>query len=242
MATVFVHGVPETAAIWDGLRAELDRDSVALALPGFGAPRPSGFGATMDEYVDWLVGQLEAIDESVDLVGHDWGGILTARIATAQLTPLRSWVSDSAGAATPEFVWHDLAKTWQTPDEGEAFFADLLGDRAQAAELLAAFGVPPDRAPAMVAAIDDTMVGCILDLYRSAVDIARAWGHVGEAARPGLVIVGADDPLGDVDRSRAVATSFGAEFAALDGAGHWWPLQSAAAGARALEAFWARHS
>lgn len=240
MTTVFVHGVPETAAIWDRLRAELDRDSVALKLPGFGNERPNGFGASMDEYVDWLVGELAAIGAPINLVGHDWGGILTARIATARTTPLRSWVTDSAGAVAPDFAWHDLARTWQTPGDGEAFFAGLMDDRDGAAALLVAVGVPEADAPRMVAALDETMVGCILDLYRSATTIAADWGHSGSAATPGLVLVGGADPLGDVDRSRAVATEFGAEFAALDDAGHWWPMQSPEAGARALEAFWSR--
>ena len=51
MTAVFVHGVPETPAIWDGLLAALDRpDTVALSLPGFDSARPGGFAATMDEY------------------------------------------------------------------------------------------------------------------------------------------------------------------------------------------------
>ena len=40
MTVVFVHGSPETAELWDPLRAVLSRDAVALSLPGFGAPRP----------------------------------------------------------------------------------------------------------------------------------------------------------------------------------------------------------
>jgi len=196
----------------------------------------------MDEYVQWLVGELEALGGSIDLVGHDWGGILTARIATTRSTPLRSWVSDSAGAIDRDFTWFDLARTWQTPGDGEAFFAGLLEDPTQAAGLLTAVGVPEEDAPGMVAALDDTMVGCILDLYRSATSIGRDWGHEGVAALPGLVLVGAADPLGDEARSRAIATSLGAEFAAIDGAGHWWPLQAAAVGARALESFWSRCS
>ena len=55
---VLVHGNPETAAIWDPLRAELGRDDVvALSPPGFGAPVPDGFGATSDDYLAWLVGR-----------------------------------------------------------------------------------------------------------------------------------------------------------------------------------------
>ena len=77
MPAVLVHGVPETSALWDGLVPLLGRDDVVtLQLPGFGTPRPDGFGATKEEYVDWLVGELESRqgDGPIDLVGHDWGG------------------------------------------------------------------------------------------------------------------------------------------------------------------------
>src|SRR5207249_3277115 len=58
MPAVFVHGNPETAAVWDGVRAKLSRqDTIAVALPGFGCPRPEGFGATKEEYVDWLIAE-----------------------------------------------------------------------------------------------------------------------------------------------------------------------------------------
>jgi pimeloyl-ACP methyl ester carboxylesterase len=54
VTAVFVHGVPETPAVWHGLLAALDRpDAVALSLPGFDSARPAGFGATMDEYAGW---------------------------------------------------------------------------------------------------------------------------------------------------------------------------------------------
>ena len=41
VTAVFVHGVPETPAVWRGLLATLDRpDTVALSLPGFDSARP----------------------------------------------------------------------------------------------------------------------------------------------------------------------------------------------------------
>ena len=80
---VLVHGVPESAALWDLLRAALAGESAALALPGFATPRPAGFGATKDDYVDWLVGEIEQFDAPVDLVGHDWGAALTYRVAVS---------------------------------------------------------------------------------------------------------------------------------------------------------------
>jgi len=238
MTTVFVHGSPETTTVWDPLRAALDRDSTALALPGFGCPRPDGFGATMQEYEAWLAAELEALDEPVDLVGHDWGGILTARLATTRDDLFRSWASDAAPAVEPTFTWHDLALLWQTPGGGEAFWAGLLADREEAAGLLAAVGVPAEHAPAMAAAVDQTMVDCILDLYRSATTLGADWGHEGHAAPNGLVLAGDADALGNVDTSRATATALGAELAVIEGGGHWWPLDSPEAGARTFEAFW----
>ena len=48
---VFIHGNPETSAIWDLLVDELQRGGVAkivrLSPLGFGSPTPAGWGATV---------------------------------------------------------------------------------------------------------------------------------------------------------------------------------------------------
>jgi pimeloyl-ACP methyl ester carboxylesterase len=89
---VFVHGNPETAAIWDALVAVLDEPEVVrLSPPGFGAPVPPGWHATPIAYRDWLVQQLEAIGTPVDLVGHDWGGAHAIGVAMTRPDMLRSW-------------------------------------------------------------------------------------------------------------------------------------------------------
>lgn len=241
MTTVLVHGSPETSRIWGGVRAHIEGDHVALALPGFGCPRPDGFDATMDGYADWLLDEIDRIDEPVDLVGHDWGGILTTRVATTAPDRIRSWVSDAVTVVDPDFAWHDFAKIWQTPGEGERFWNGLLEAPSEdTVALLTSLGVPETDAPWMVEALDATMVGCILDLYRSATDIGSEWGYTGSVDTPGLVIVGAADAFGDEVRSRVVADRLGAEFVALQGLGHWWLLQDPAAGAAALNAFWTK--
>ena len=49
MTVVLVHGAPESAAIWDEMLAQMDRDDVAaLSPPGFGPPVPDGFEPTSD--------------------------------------------------------------------------------------------------------------------------------------------------------------------------------------------------
>jgi len=94
MSVVFVHGVPETDAIWGAVLARLGRDDVVnLQLPGFGCPRPDGFEARKEDYVAWLVGELEALqgDGPVDLVGHDWGGGFVVRLVSTRPDLVRSW-------------------------------------------------------------------------------------------------------------------------------------------------------
>ena len=238
MTVVFVHGVPETAEIWNELRAGLGRESTVLSLPGFGCARPAGFGATMDDYAAWLRAELGALPAPIDLVGHDWGGILTARLATSTDGLLRSWITDTITTVDPEFTWHDFAKLWQTPGEGEAFWDGIRASPADSAALFASLGVPEHHAESVVAAIDETMVGCILDLYRSATDIGHDWEATARSTAPGRVLVGGADPFGDVDRATQVGSRVGADVATLEGAGHWWPLQVPTAGAAALRTFW----
>lgn len=242
MTVVLVHGVPETGALWNGVRAHLDGDSLALDLPGFGTPRPAGFGATKDEYAAWLAGELRRLAGPVDLVGHDWGAGLVLRVVTAHDVPVRSWAVDVATVFHPDYVWHEQAQVWQTPGLGEERTAGALraGPDRRAGSLRAA-GVPEAEAAALAAAYDETMAGCILDLYRSAVPNPHAdWGAglSRPAPAPGLVLQPTADPYDDAAASTEVAARLGARTARLDGLGHWWMLQDPAAAAVALRAFW----
>ena len=100
MTIAFVHGNPETDAIWDELVDELAgkgaADLVLLEPPGFGAPIPDGWGATREEYRDWLVEQLVQLNarEPVDIVGHDWGAGHVFGLLQARPDLVRSWARD----------------------------------------------------------------------------------------------------------------------------------------------------
>ena len=244
MPVVFVHGNPETAAIWDPLLAELGRDDVVtLSPPGFGASTPDGWAATSDDYLDWLVAELERIDGPIDLVGHDWGGGHVQRLAARRPDLVRSWVTDIAGCADPEYVWHDMAQVWQTPDAGEEAVAMMatapLDDRVA---MLAGAGMSEAAARASAEALADGEMGrCILALYRSAAQPKMTeWGAELEAAerRPGLVVIATEDHYtGGEVLARRSAERFGATVAVLPGLGHWWMLQDPAAGAAMLRDF-----
>ena len=246
MPAVFVHGNPETPAVWSPLLERLARtDVITPHLPGFGVPAPHAFGATKEEYVDWLIGELEAVGEPVDLVGHDWGGAFALRVACTRPDLLRSWISDVAGLFDPEYVWHDFAQIWQTEGAGEQWVADTLAaPNADTEALLVGLGVTPAAASDFAGALDEEMGRCILALYRSATQPAmKDWGAEAEAAaaRPGLVITGALDPFaGGPDKSHRSAARLGARFVELDGLGHWWMQQEPERGARLIEDFWSQ--
>ena len=82
-----VHGNPETAAVWNRLAPLLDRGPVVrLSPPGFGAPVPPRFTATVEEYRRWLVTELERFGQPVHLVGHDWGLAMAEKTRSPCLT------------------------------------------------------------------------------------------------------------------------------------------------------------
>ena len=245
MPAVLVHGVPETHEVWAPLTARLHRDDVvALALPGFGRPRPEGFDATKEEYVGWLIDELEALaaDGPIDLVGHDWGGGLTVRLVSIRPDLVRSWVTDAAGMASADFEWHDVAKIWQTPDAGEQLFeGQLAAPPDQRGAIYERLGVPKDLATQMGSWADPTMADSILRLYRSAVAVGQEWApDFVDVPAAGLVLVASEDPfLSDAGAKRSAARA-GARIAELEGVGHWWMLQDPERGALVLEEFWAQ--
>jgi len=244
MVAVFVHGVPETPRVWDGLRQHLSRtDTVTPALPGFGVDVPAGFGSTMNEYAAWLTSELEqTVGDAgpVDLVGHDWGGGFVLRVVSTRPDLVRSWVLDTGALADPDFEWHDFAKIWQTPGEGESFFEGQLAapvhDQAGAFIM---FGVPEPAALAMAENVDQRMASSILSLYRSATEVQDEWGpDFVDIPKPGLVLVPANDPFLSAAGAKRAGARAGAEVKELEGRGHWWMLEDPAGSAQVLESFW----
>ena len=142
MPDYLVHGVPDSPAIWEGVRGRLARpDVVTPTLPGFGTPLPDGFGATCDEYARWLIADITTLTASVDLVGHDWGGILALRVASLRPDLVRTLAIGSCPLDL-EYHWHDTAVAWQTPDLGEEMMTMFGGELAVEGLVAAGLSLP----------------------------------------------------------------------------------------------------
>jgi pimeloyl-ACP methyl ester carboxylesterase len=242
--TVLVHGVPETAAIWNTLTPLLEPARVIrLSPPGFGAPIPTGFSATAEEYRLWLISELEKFDHPVNIVGHDFGGIHTLNAVVSRPDLVHSWVSDVIGIFDPDYQWHDLAQTWQTPGAGEDAIAEMMNvpHRDRTANLIGR-GLATQVAPEVAEGMNTTMGECILQLYRDTAQPAMA--NLGKAldkaaARPGLSIFATDDHWVGTDHQRhRTAQRAGAQTAMLDGLGHWWFTENPDTAATVLNNFW----
>jgi pimeloyl-ACP methyl ester carboxylesterase len=249
MTTVLVHGVPETAAVWDLLVDELVKlgheEPIRLSPPGFGSPVPQGWTATQQEYDAWLVGELERIGPA-DVLGHDWGGGHVINVAMTRPELFHTWAADCVGVYHPDYEWPGISKQWQTPGEGEALNASNLAGGAEAtAAILSAGGMEARTAEKIAPAFDEAMATCILALYRSATQPAMAkLGrnlHVA-AGRPGLAIHPREDhDVGTDEQSTHAAERAGARSEFLPGLGHWWMTQDPERSARVLMDFWATH-
>jgi pimeloyl-ACP methyl ester carboxylesterase len=249
---VLVHGNPETAAIWGPLRAALiERGRSAattLSPPGFGAPVPDGFDPTMDAYADWLVGELESIRSTgteIDLLGHDWGAGHVYGVLARRPDLVRTWVGDIAGILQPDYVWHDMAQAWQTPDIGEQVIDGMLAtSHDDKVALFLGLGLPADIAAHLAAGLNADMGRCILRLYRTGAQ--PAVGELGDRLAaatlpPGLIIDAEHDAYVASELSVAAAQRLGAEVLRLDGRGHWWMVTDVDEVADGLVAFWSAH-
>jgi len=244
---VFVHGNPETSAIWSLLVNELHKNGinkiVLLSPPGFGAPTPKGWGATVVEYRDWLLSELDKIETPIDLVGHDWGAGHVFGALAARPNFVRSWATDCGGLIHPDYQWHDAAQGWQAPDIGEKMVAGMVAMSAeQFVDYFSSLGMTREIAAQVKNNLNDEFARCILGLYRDAAQPAMAkLGQLFAAANPpnGLVIIAdKDNYAGSAGQVHQVASSVNAKVANIPDAGHWWMIERPALAASILINHW----
>jgi len=249
MTTVFVHGNPEVDAIWRPLMGALaglgHTDVVCLSPPGFGSAVPTDFTPSMASYADWLVAELEVLRAehgAIDLVGHDWGAghVFGALVRRPDL--VRTWATDVVGLLHPDYVWHDAAQAWQTPDVGEQVIDAMVSMPAsERAVAFAGLGLPDDILADVADGVTPDMGRCILGLYRDAVQPAMAelGRRVVAAELPqGLGIAATADPYVAQHQGDEIIDQLGADRLVLEGRGHWWMIEDPEAAATGLIDFW----
>ncbi|MBL9070265.1 MAG: alpha/beta hydrolase [Sphingopyxis sp.] len=245
-AKLFLHGVPDSPAIWGPLLAALDLGDtpvVVPALPGFTAPLPAGFPATKEAYADWAIDQVAALFAQhgpIDIVGHDWGALIAQRVAMLRPDLLRSWAVSNA-VIDPDYRGHRVARIWNTPILGEIFMA--LSKPAALAKGLAEQGMPADIADEeAVQWANRDKRRAILKLYRSAKGLSfeHDWARdIGRLPANGALIWGAGDPYVELSVAERFARRTGTPLTVIDGAGHWAIAERPADVAAALHGFWA---
>jgi pimeloyl-ACP methyl ester carboxylesterase len=240
MTVLFVHGMPMTSSLWRPVIDLLDReDLVALDLPGFRDPPPEGWVGTKEDYVGWLIDQIEAEyarTGPVHLVGHDWGCLLALRAASLRPELLRS-VAAGNGPIDPGWPLHGVWQVWNQEGTGEQWMEDL--DPEGFTTMMIAGGMPEDVAR------DHSWNhswnrDITLTLYRSASNIGIEWADdLTNIVVPSMLIWGERDLVVPVEFGRRMATRMGAEVVTLD-AQHFWPAERPAEAAAALTRLWDR--
>ncbi len=247
MTIVLVHGNPETSAIWgpliEALANESFTDVTTVSPPGFGAPTPDGWDPTPQNYVAWLADELRQIEGPIDLVGHDWGAGHVFGLMAAEPDLVRSFATDCAGLVHPDYVWHDMAQTWQTPGAGEeAVEAMQALPTADRQTMFEGLGMPAHIAVELAEASGKPEMGkCVLGLYRAAAQPALK--NLGERLAtadlpPGLILNATADAYVGSHLASDVASSIGASQFDLQDQGHWWMVTAPDLAAQGLAQFW----
>ena len=249
MTVVFVHGVPDTPFMWQPLISSLglsQSEYFAPALPGFGCDIPSGFSCTKEAYTDWLITQLEqAVQASggpIDIVGHDWGALLTLRACSLRPDLIRSFAVANA-LIDREYSGHRMARTWATPVLGEvSMFLSSFMDMKQS---LIDAGMPKEIADHDVSYFDKRMRSSIVKLYRSAagLNFRGSWvDDLKNLPEAGMVLWGEHDPFVGMDVAERFHKMWGFPLHILRDTGHWGLIEKSDETAAQLKALWARAS
>lgn len=230
--TVFVHGNPDSSALWMPVIERLapDRyDCIAPDLPGFGA---SSVGRDNGTSLDWAAQWLDqllttlGVHEPVNLVVHDIGGFVGLAFAVRHPERVRRIVVTNT-IFQADYHWHFWARVWRTRGLGELSMAALgipgLGRTLLGMTVrLGSRGLSRAQIHDTYDHFHATARAQVLRLYR-ATDPAKFAGweeaFVKLAERlPTRVIWGRHDPFIEA----RYATRFGtSDVHLLDEAGHW---------------------
>lgn len=239
---LLLHGVPQTAIAFRHLFPVLAADRVVIApdLKGLGGSEVVGpyDVATLVRELVALV--LHEVDGPVDVVGHDWGGVLGLQLAEVRPDLVRRLVVINAPYRKVNLVKAFHIPLFCLPVLPEATFR--VGGRRLVDGMLrvgwrSATPLEPDIADRYAAAYAEPgRVAAMLGYYRASMR-GQAARRLSRAPRPEqpkatglgrLVLWGAADPVMPMSVAESVTHDLGplAELVALPGVGHF-PLEEA---------------
>ncbi len=236
---LLLHGVPETSSMWRDVAPALATSRRVLCpdLPGLGGSAYSGPYDVLS-----VVGQLAALldaevpGQRVDVVGHDWGGILALALAGARPDLVRRLAVANAPYRTINPLRAIHVPIFSIPAAPELAFR-LAGTRI--VELLLSLGWkargveldPTARAEYVAAYSAPAQVSAMLGYYRAAVRprVADALRRRTPVALPTpdvekmLVLWGAADPVLPISVAESVVKDLGSAtvLVTIPGAGHF---------------------
>jgi pimeloyl-ACP methyl ester carboxylesterase len=246
---MLLHGVPQTAAMWRDLLAGLRSDRVVLApdLPGLGSSELRGPYDMSTVATRLAALAMHEVAGPLDVVGHDWGGVVALVLAASRPDLVRRVVvlNTAYGSLDLRAAWHvpvallpglpELAFRLAGPrlvprliEHGwrsdRPMADDLLADHqaayADPRRIAAMLGYYRDNGRPQVAATVKTRLGSHLP-FRSPADPRGERGFPVPRV-PALVVWGARDPvLPDSVRASLVRDLAGCRCVVIPDAGHF---------------------
>lgn len=229
-AILFLHGVPDTADIWDGIIAQLQSDYRCIApdWPGFGR---SGSGSSLDcslnGHADFVSDLTDVLGLKVpfNLVAHDFGGISAMAFVAKYPERVRRFAVSNA-PFSPDYRWHIWARIWRIPGLGEMSMATMNRWVFTFSLRLGSRKLSDEHIRSAYSRVTPEMKRMVLRMYRAMPE--KEWQEwnprllEATARVPTLVLWGQQDPY----LPNWLPERYGArEIRRYEDSGHWVPAE-----------------
>jgi len=229
--TLFLHGNPDSADLWDGVTEQLQGSFRCLApdLPGFGRSGDAGkldcslggFGRLVDAIVEGL-----GVTEPLNLVVHDFGGPIGLAWAVQHPEKVRRLAMINT-VFSSKYRWHFWARIWRTPVLGELSLATMTWPLFRWSIRKGSRHLSEEHMRQTYTYLTPKMKRMVLRLYRATdPENFRGWEeklHELVARVPTLVLWGDHD----IYISKRIAATFGTDnIQHFPDHGHWLPAEA----------------
>lgn len=236
---LFLHGVPDSCVLWEGITERLQDRYRCLApdLPGFGRSGDAGnIDCSLTGFSRLVEGMVRGIgiEEPLHLVVHDFGGPIGLAWAVEHPERVRSLTILNT-AFSSSFRWHFWAKIWRAPILGELSLLTMNWPLFRWSIRLGARQLTDEQIREAYRFVTPKMKRMVLRLYRATdPENFRGWEERLRkitADVPTLVLWGDCDPY----VGRQMATTFGTDNVRhFPEHGHWLPAEAPVEVAEAL--------